>query len=520
MIVELLIFIFSTLSVYILYGYYKNNQDFEGKGVKYLPGVPIFGNTAGSTLGRHHMFFDYQNVYKAFPGESYVGYVDGMAPTILLRDPSVIKLITVKDFDHFADHRPLSSDDLFAESLVMMKGDRWRDMRSTLSPAFTGSKMRQMVPFMNETSHNIVQYLRETEGQNIDATFLIHCYTNDVIASTIFGVQVNTLKDPSNYFYKAGQKLVASSFSKKLSFFLVLTFPFLAKYFPFFPKEATDYFKDLVLKTMEHREKNNIQRPDMIQMLMEAAKGTLKDQPQDKLDDVGFATTQEADVKPKGKLRQWDYETLAAQAFLFFFGGFDSSAAVIVMAIHELAINPGAQETLHEEVKKHHEQHGEMTYEGVQNMPYLDCVVNETLRKWTPGVAMNRVCVKPYVLPPPREGEKPVKVKPGDNIYSVVSALHWDEQYYPEPEKFKPERFSDENKHKIQPFTFIPFGVGPRNCIASRFAILELKVLLYHLVLHFEVQKCEKTSDPIRLGPRDFNVQAVGGTWVKFKSRN
>lgn len=69
MIVELLIFIFSTLSVYILYGYYKNNQDFEEKGVKYLPGVPIFGNTAGSTLGRHHMFFDYQNVYKAFPGE-------------------------------------------------------------------------------------------------------------------------------------------------------------------------------------------------------------------------------------------------------------------------------------------------------------------------------------------------------------------------------------------------------------------------------------------------------------------
>ncbi|KAG7302539.1 hypothetical protein JYU34_012457 [Plutella xylostella] len=521
MIAEILIFILTTLVAFAFYSYYKNQNVFKSKDMKFLPGFPMFGNIIKSSFGKNHMFYDLDRVYRAFPGESYVGYVEGFVPLYLIRDPSIIRLITVKDFDHFVDHRRFATDDLFNESLFMMTGDRWRDMRSTLSPAFTGSKMRQMVPFMNETSNNIVHYLRETEGQDIDASRLIRCYTNDVIASTIFGLQVNSLKDPENDFYKAGQSLVVgNSLTRRLSFFIVMTIPALSKFFPFFPKETTDFFRGIVLKTMQHRENNNIERPDMIQMLMEAAKGTLKMQTHDKLDDIGFATTDEADIKPKGEMRQWTPDTLAAQAFLFFFGGFESSASVIVMAVHELAVNPEAQGKLYEEVKEYHEKHGKMTYEGVQKMTYLDCVANEALRKWSPAVITNRVCVKPYVLPPPREGGKPVQLEVGDGIYNSVSSVHWDEQYYPEPEKFKPERFNDENKHKIQPFTFMPFGTGPRNCIASRFAILELKVLLYHIVLNFEIQKCGKTSDPVQLAPGDFNIRAVGGSWVKFSSRN
>lgn len=45
--------------------------------------------------------------------------------------------------------------------------------------------------------------------------------------------------------------------------------------------------------------------------------------------------------------------------------------------------------------------------------------------------------------------------------------IHRDPQYYENPDKFDPERFSDENKHKIQPFTYMPFGIGPRSCVGK-----------------------------------------------------
>uniref|UniRef100_A0A1E1W0F1 unspecific monooxygenase n=2 Tax=Pectinophora gossypiella TaxID=13191 RepID=A0A1E1W0F1_PECGO len=101
----------------------------------------------------------------------------------------------------------------------------------------------------------------------------------------------------------------------------------------------------------------------------------------------------------------------------------------------------------------------------------------------------------------------------------MVNTIHMDPEYFPEPEKFDPDRFSDENKHNIKPFTFMPFGMGPRNCIGSRFALLELKVLLYSIVLNFKILKGPKTSDPIKLEAADFNIRAVGGTFVRLQER-
>lgn len=60
-----------------------------------------------------------------------------------------------------------------------------------------------------------------------------------------------------------------------------------------------------------------------------------------------------------------------------------------------------------------------------------------------------------------------LQLKPGDVVYNVVNSIHLDPKYYPEPETFIPERFSDERKHEIKPFMFMPFGVGPRICIGE-----------------------------------------------------
>lgn len=78
---------------------------------------------------------------------------------------------------------------------------------------------------------------------------------------------------------------------------------------------------------------------------------------------------------------------------------------------------------------------------------------------------LDRVCNTPYKL---KAGDKTYNLEAGDVIWFPVLGIHRDPKYYTDPEKFDPERFNEENKTKINPAAYLPFGAGPRNCIGSR----------------------------------------------------
>lgn len=219
-----------------------------------------------------------------------------------------------------------------------------------------------------------------------------------------------------------------------------------------FDKKQTDYFMHLVLDAMKYRKENNIVRPDMINMLMEA-KGMIKS---DALKTIH---------------REWSDVDIVGQCFLFFFAGFETSASLTCFTAHELMENPECQEKLLQEIQdvEQNLDGKPLTYEALQNMRYMDMVVQECLRKWPGAIAIDRVCNKEisYNFD---NGEK-LELKKGDAVWIPVVGFHRDPQYFENPMKFDPERFSEENKDNIKPFTFIPFGVGPRNCIGNVFYI-------------------------------------------------
>lgn len=110
---------------------------------------------------------------------------------------------------------------------------------------------------------------------------------------------------------------------------------------------------------------------------------------------------------------------------------------------------------------------------------------------------MDRVCTKQYILQSDHEGEKSVTIDVGTSISIPTYAIHNDPKYFPNPELFDPERFSDENKSTIPPHAYHPFGVGPRMCIASRFALMETKLVYFHLLRKFEILPTETTKIPL-----------------------
>lgn len=102
-------------------------------------------------------------------------------------------------------------------------------------------------------------------------------------------------------------------------------------------------------------------------------------------------------------------------------------------------------------------------------------------------------------------------------LYPIYSIQH-DEKYFPKPEKFDPERFSDENKHTIKPGTYVPFGIGPRNCIGSRFALMEIKVILFYLLLNFSLEPNEVTQIPLKM-KRTIVMTTEKGVNLELKPR-
>ena len=197
-------------------------------------------------------------------------------------------------------------------------------------------------------------------------------------------------------------------------------------------------------------------------------------------------------------------------------GGFDSTSNALSIAAHEIAVNEDVQQKLRDEILKvEKSKFGEtITYDDLQKMKYLDQVVSEVLRKWPPGPIFERVAVKDYNL---EFEELSFKIEKGRHLSIPVFALHHDEKHFPNPKKFDPERFSEENKGVNNMNAYMPFGMGPRNCIASRFALMNVKAVIYFMILNFQFNVCEKTQIPIKYEKSMFTLKMENGTWIELK---
>jgi len=144
-------------------------------------------------------------------------------------------------------------------------------------------------------------------------------------------------------------------------------------------------------------------------------------------------------------------------------------------------------------------------------MTYLDQVFCESLRLFPPAMRTDRTCTKNCDV-------GPYHFIKGDIVNISIVGVHYDEEFWPEPTKFDPDRFAPENKDNIVPYSYMPFGVGPRNCIGMRLANLEAKIAVAQIIKHFKIKRCEKTEVPIQLRKVGLTMP-VNGIWVRLEKR-
>ena len=466
--------------------------------------------------------------YKEMADVPYYGVYLLGKPNLVIKDPKLMKEMLVKDFHLMPDRLATKAralfggheiDDLWTEQITMASAENWKDLRSTFTPIFTSGKMKAMVPFIDEIRNKLKTAIghKIDNGEEIELREMLGKFSMDTIASCAFGVDAHSFEKQETNFVKNASSVFRRSASEGLKFFLALMpgGKLIMKYLNMsvFKIKETLYFYDVVKSTVTHRNKTGQRRNDLIDMMIEAMKNNLKNTEEQEVEDQ---YDKDAILNHHGK-KEFNEKTLVATAMIMLIAGYDTTGQTMAYMSFELARNTKVQKRLQEEIDDVMEQNGgELpNYYSIQSMEYLDMVFQETLRKYPPLGFLQRVPLQDYKIP-----GTDLVIEADNDIFFNVVGMHQDPVHFPEPHVFNPERFSKEGRTKWDPYAFAPFGHGPRNCIARRFAMLEAKMGIVMILSNFNLVTSERTiKGQVEFDPKADLGAPKDGLWVRGVKR-
>ncbi|CAG2167944.1 unnamed protein product [Oppiella nova] len=377
----------------------------------------------------------------------------------------------------------MSNNKILFKHLFNSRGDDWRRLRSILSPTFTSGKMRKMYPMVRECLNDLLDQLDvcAVNGNDINLKDMMGNYTMDVIARCAFATKTNAHKDPNNPFVTNAKKIFSFPFFRIL---LIILLPkTVRKVFGIntIDDNVNQFFFDITKQVIQQRKSSKDSHKtynDFIKLLVDAE--YQKEELMDEKDiSESYHVNEEMDSKPltrnllsidSSNKRLSDYE-IQAQGWVFFVAGYETTATTLSFCSYQLALNPHIQDRLYEEVEGVVDSDGEIKYDELVKLPLLDAILSETLRLYPPLVRLTRKSKSDYML-----GDTGIQLYGGQDIKIPVYAIHHSEEFYPNADKFDPDRFMPHNRHNINPYIYLPFGAGPRHCIGMRFALMEAKL--------------------------------------------
>ncbi|XP_056368033.1 thromboxane-A synthase isoform X1 [Oenanthe melanoleuca] len=512
------------LAVFLVLLYWYSTSAFSKLsrvGIRHPPPLPFIGNL----LFFHEGFWE--NHTKLITEYGPVcGYYIGRQMFVVVSSPEMIKQILVTDFSNFTNRtKPNLISKPMLDSILCLRDDRWKYVRSLLTPAFSETKLKEMIPLINQACDVLLCNLEvyADSGKAFDIQRCYNCFTLDVVGSVAFGTEVDSQKNPDDPFVKNCRTFFEMSLFKPL-LILILSFPcIMIPLLRIFPnkkqKELNGFFIQIIKNAIVYRHQQDAaeRRRDFLQWMLDACgsadslaagcSGGLGPSAAPRHREAPLAGTAPAGMAQKALTE----DEIAGQAFLFLIAGYETTTSALSFATYLLATNPECQEKVLREVNEFSAKHMVPDYQNVQELPYLDMVIAETLRMYPPAFRFTREAAKDCVV----LGQH---IPAGAVIETAVGHLHHDPEFWPEPEKFIPERFTEEAKKERHPFAYLPFGAGPRGCIGMKMGLLETKMTLLRILQKFQFKTCPETEIPLQLKSKA-TLAPKNGVYVILESR-
>lgn len=378
----------------------------------------------------------------------------GGLPTVMVNHPDYVQRVLVDNHQNYDKDNFLyrATRTVLRDGLLANKGgEEWRLHRKIMQPTFHRSNVPAFTDAISELTGVMLRQweTHAREGSTVEVTSDVADLALRIVLRALFGLDAD---DRGRKFERDFLEVNAI-----MGDFFRFPFPPLSWKSPMrnrlrFLLGELDAFIAYLIEARLGTENN---RPDLFTLLLNAVD-----------EDTGTGLT---------------HQQLANEILSMIIAGYETTSNSIAWTCYQLAEHPDMQRRVHEEVDS--VLGGRVpAFDDLPKLTYTRMVIDETLRLFTPGWQTMRRAVAEDVL-----GE--YRIPQGTNIYLNLFTFHRHPDFWPDPLRFDPERFSAAAIAERPRNAYLPFGLGPRHCIGKHFALTELHVIATMLAQTFHVTR-------------------------------
>jgi len=355
-----------------------------------------------------------------------------------LNHPDLIEAVLVRNYQNFLkDHVVRKSRWFFGDGLLTNEGESWLRQRRLSQPAFHRERIASYAKIMTGYAEQMLASWESKYGETCDIHQEMMQLTLRIVVRALFNVESEEI----------GEISAAMNVLMRNSVGLRLLLPPVARYLPTPAmiefRRAVRRLDETVYRIITQRREAESDSGDLLSMLMQAR------------DEDGSRMTD---------------KQLRDEVLTFLLAGHETTALALSWTWHLLGQNPEVEQKLHGELDRVLDGRVPV-FADLPALGYTERVIKESLRLYPPAWGLARTVIKEFEV-------GGYRIPAGANVVMSTWVMHHNSRYFPEPEKFEPDRWLPERAQKLPKFAYFPFGGGPRQCIGASFALMEATLLL------------------------------------------
>ena len=403
--------------------------------------------------------------------------------TMCLTDrPEVIRHVLQKNHKNYIKTTILRTiiRKQIGNGLLTSDGAYWLKQRRAIQPGFHKKRLEGISKTMIEEINHYMDTTFDAyaeAGQEIDLIKEMTHLAFKIVSKSLFGKGVkNDKMEAMDEIVSKGQQFIVDQIRK----------PFLKPWFYLSGvyarnEKLKEKANNIIFDIIKERQESNEKHDDLLDMLLET-----------RYEDGSGMTDQQ----------------LLDESLVLYVAGHETSAVAMSWAFYLLATHPEIETKLLQSVKDTLGDE-DPSFGEVRNLKYTLQVVEEAMRLYPPAWIIDREALADDEF-------EQYKIKKGKDVTCLIYSMHYNPKYWEHPEKFDPDRFTTENKAKQTPFSYLPFGGGPRLCIGNNFALMEMQFVLAMLIKRYKFEVV--TDQQIDINPL-VTLRPRYGIKVRVKKR-
>ena len=467
-------------------------------GFIYCPSnVPMFGSTLYLESDSHKLYKQHEELRQAY--HIYLLWIS-WNPTIFADKTEYAKVVLGSQVNLRKSHAYDFLHEWLNTGLLISRGLKWKHRRRLITPSYHFSILNEFVPILEKHAQGLVGKFNvaANEAKIIDVQPILSLMTLEAICETSMGIGNSIDENAVDYIESIGK----IGYHIRYRAYTPLLWP---HYTYILSSAGKDFYHSL--NNLHNFTVNAINKRISIHAQMEQhSNGSTWHDTDDmkKKRNICFIDTL-IDSYQKGDI---DMEGIREEVDTFVFGGHDTTSSAISFCLYMLGLHQDYQKLLQDEIER---TEGKNISEKIQKMELLDSFIKETLRLYPPASGVGRNLEEDTII----DGRTFYK---GTNIVISIYGLHRNEEYWENPLEFNPYRFMRDTYKERNPYSYIPFSAGPRNCIGQKFALLEVKISLYYILRSFCVTSVQAEED-LEICT-DLITYSANGILIKFEQRD